>query len=199
MKIRLILPFSTQSAPTKMRHFLSNNGNFIHSSKLNGVRLDCRSHLSVVPFHLTAQVRLNGQESLRHNKWTQPNPALLSTGRFWWSRTWVGLTLFSSFHYLPRYAWADGSLAELAEELVKMLEHPNQSQPNPAQGCDHLYSPVRHKYWISVEPPCTYSVSFRSPALKPFWRHLAGTDAESLFSSLFKRLFCDSSAQYRDG
>ena len=43
------------------------------------------------------------------------------------------------------------------------------------------------------------SLSFRSPALKPFWRHLVGTDAENLFSSLFKRLFCDSSAHYRDG
>ena len=45
--------------------------------------------------------------------------------------TWVGLTLFSSFHYLPRSTWADWSLAELAVQLGKMAEHPNQRQPNP--------------------------------------------------------------------
>lgn len=46
---------------------------------------------------------------------------------------------------------------------------------------------------------CVFLPSLRSPALKPFWRHLVGTDAENLFSSLFKRLFCDSSAHYREG
>ena len=35
------------------------------------------------------------------------------------------------FHCLPDSAWADGNLAEAAEQLVKMVEHRNQSQPNP--------------------------------------------------------------------
>jgi hypothetical protein len=39
--------------------------------------------------------------------------------------------------------------------------------------------------------------SFRSPALKPFWRYLTGTDAEQLFSALFRRLFDESSEHYR--
>ena len=35
------------------------------------------------------------------------------------------------FHYcLPYSAWADGNFAEAAGQLVKMVEHPNQSQPN---------------------------------------------------------------------
>ena len=37
-----------------------------------------------------------------------------------WSRNWVGLT-----RILVIPAWADGSLAELAGKLNKMMEHPN--------------------------------------------------------------------------
>ena len=32
---------------------------------------------------------------------------------------------------LPDSAWADGNLAEGAGQLCKMVEHRNQSQPNP--------------------------------------------------------------------
>ena len=35
------------------------------------------------------------------------------------------------FHCLPNSAWADWNFAEVAVQLGKMLEHPNQSQPNP--------------------------------------------------------------------
>ena len=39
-------------------------------------------------------------------------------------------------HCLPDSAWADGNLAELAEQLGKMVEYPNQSQPNPGPCAD---------------------------------------------------------------
>ena len=35
------------------------------------------------------------------------------------------------FHSLPDSAWADGNLTEEAGQLGKMVEHRNQSQPNP--------------------------------------------------------------------
>ena len=38
-------------------------------------------------------------------------------------------------HCLPYSAWADGILAEAARQLGKVVEHPNQRQPNPTQ--DH--------------------------------------------------------------
>ena len=36
------------------------------------------------------------------------------------------------FHYLHDSTRADGNLAEVARQLGKMVEHPNQSQLNPA-------------------------------------------------------------------
>ena len=36
----------------------------------------------------------------------------------------------SVLHCPPDFAWANGNLAERAEQLSKKLEHPNQSQPN---------------------------------------------------------------------
>ena len=33
-------------------------------------------------------------------------------------------------------AWAEGNLAEAALQLGKMVEHPNQSQPNPGLRAD---------------------------------------------------------------
>ena len=53
------------------------------------------------------------------------------TGLFICSETWVGLTFLWSVHYLPGSAWADRSLAELAGQLVKMMENANKSQHNP--------------------------------------------------------------------
>ena len=35
------------------------------------------------------------------------------------------------FRCLPDSAWADGNLAEAAGQLGQMVEHRNQSQPNP--------------------------------------------------------------------
>ena len=43
------------------------------------------------------------------------------------------------FHCLPESAWADGSLAEAAVQLGKMVGHRNQSQPNP--GLNSLGAP----------------------------------------------------------
>ena len=40
------------------------------------------------------------------------------------------------FHCLPNFAWADWNLAEVAGQLGKMVEHPNQSQPNPGLRAD---------------------------------------------------------------
>ena len=49
---------------------------------------------------------------------------------------WVDLTVpLSVLCCLP---WADGNLAEAARQLGKMVDQPNQSQPNP--GLDTLYS-----------------------------------------------------------
>ena len=43
------------------------------------------------------------------------------------------------FLYLSDSEFADGNLAEAAEQLDKMSENPNQSQPNPRQvGWDTL-------------------------------------------------------------
>ena len=36
----------------------------------------------------------------------------------------------------------------------------------------------------------------RSPALKPLWLSLSGSDTESLFSSLFRKFFCNESRLY---
>ena len=37
---------------------------------------------------------------------------------------------------------------------------------------------------------------YRSPALKPLWLSLSGSDTEVLFSSLFRKFFCHESRQY---
>ena len=59
----------------------------------------------------------------------------------WWSRSYVGFTLFSSFNYLPvdlpRSVWADGSLAGLSGQYGKKMELPNQSQPNQSHQSHH--------------------------------------------------------------
>ena len=40
------------------------------------------------------------------------------------------------FHSLPDSDWADENLAEAARQLGKMVEQPNQSQPNPGLRAD---------------------------------------------------------------
>ena len=40
------------------------------------------------------------------------------------------------FHCLPNSVWADWNLAAVAVQLGKMVEHPNQSQPNPGLRAD---------------------------------------------------------------
>eukprot|EP00095_Tigriopus_kingsejongensis_P008944 snap_masked-scaffold199_size265817-processed-gene-1.11 protein:Tk08944 transcript:snap_masked-scaffold199_size265817-processed-gene-1.11-mRNA-1 annotation:"maturase k" len=37
----------------------------------------------------------------------------------------------------------------------------------------------------------------RSPALKPLWISLSGSDADQLFSRLFRKLFCFNSREYK--
>ena len=50
------------------------------------------------------------------------------------------------FHFLPSSAWADWNLAEVAVQLGKIVEHPNQSQPNPGLRADE--SPcTRMRMW----------------------------------------------------
>ena len=39
----------------------------------------------------------------------------------------------------------------------------------------------------------------RSPALKPLWLSLGGSDAETLFSGLFRKFFCHDSRDYFAG
>ena len=40
-------------------------------------------------------------------------------------------TSFEFADLTPNSAWANGSLAEVAGQLGKMVEHPDQDQPNP--------------------------------------------------------------------
>ena len=42
-------------------------------------------------------------------------------------------TVVPGTYQLSGSVWADGSLAELAGQLGKMMDHPNQSQSNPGQ------------------------------------------------------------------
>ena len=44
---------------------------------------------------------------------------------------WVDNDLACSTVCLPNSAWADEDLAEAAEQLSNMVEHPNPSQPDP--------------------------------------------------------------------
>ena len=65
---------------------------------------------------------------------------------------WVELIIkLSVTHGLPNSAWGDGNLAEVAGQLVKIVEHPNQSDPNPGPQADrtpcssifdHEYTPI---------------------------------------------------------
>ena len=56
------------------------------------------------------------------------------------------------FHYLPNSARADWNLAEVAVQLCKMVEHQNQSQPNPGLRADEsLCSTLR--VWLREALP----------------------------------------------
>ena len=44
--------------------------------------------------------------------------------------------------------------------------------------------------------PLIFFFLCRSPALKPLWLSLSGSDTESLFSSLFRKFFCNESRLY---
>ena len=59
------------------------------------------------------------------------NKYLVFTGCPKWAETGFCWLWFRVFHCLPNSAWADGNLAEAAGQLGKMVEHRNQSQPNP--------------------------------------------------------------------
>ena len=57
---------------------------------------------------------------------------------------WTGLGLleFSVFHCLPNSAWAGGGSLGVAGQMGKMVEHPNQSQPNPGPRAERTPWPV---------------------------------------------------------
>ena len=55
----------------------------------------------------------------------------------WWLVKGLGSLCILTFHCLPSPAWADGNLAESAGLLRTMVEHPNQSQPNPVTNHTH--------------------------------------------------------------
>ena len=89
------------------------------------------------------------------------------------------------FHCLPNSAWADWNLAEAAVQLGKMVEHPNQSQPNPGLRADE--SPCR---WIPLKqgpklrPGPEVEVKERKvrdtglvePGLRPIFKSLSGSE-----------------------
>ena len=53
------------------------------------------------------------------------------TGLFIRSDTWVGLTWILLFHCQPSSAWANGNLAEVAEQLGQMVEHYKSKSTQP--------------------------------------------------------------------
>ena len=59
---------------------------------------------------------------------------------------WVGLTLILAvqFHCLAYSELADGNLVELAEQLGKIVELQNQSQPNPTVQADAPPCKIHH-------------------------------------------------------
>ena len=72
-----------------------------------------------------------------------------NTGCLWWSPIWVRLALNLRFHCLPDSAEAAGSLAELAQQVGKISEHPNKSQPTTQVG-DHQSHPGQTLYVDSL-------------------------------------------------
>ena len=72
-------------------------------------------------------------------------PRLPLYGRLWTKDVHVqgvpsargpGLTLILMFHCLPDSAWSNGNMAVAARQLDMMVEHVNQSQPNPGPRAD---------------------------------------------------------------
>ena len=55
--------------------------------------------------------------------------------------TWVGLTLIWLLYYLPNSALAGGKRADSAEHACRIVEQPNQSQPNPC--VNRMNNPVQ--------------------------------------------------------
>ena len=83
--------------------------------------------------HLTEQVNRGEFRSVSQSAVSKP-PYRVTHLR----RTWVGLTLIL---HVPPAAWAVGKLAELAEQLAKMVEHPKSksTQSRFDWGCFTLY------------------------------------------------------------
>ena len=77
----------------------------------------------------------------------------------WFIVSWTGLRWleFLVFHCLPNSALADGNLAEVAGQMGKMVEHPNQSQPHPGYRPDESPCRIWHlATWASLWLYCTY-------------------------------------------
>ena len=74
-------------------------------------------------------------------------------------RTSVGLTLILA---VPPSAWADGNLAELAEQLGKMVEHPKSKSTQPRFA----------RRWVTLSL-CRHSSSYYiCPFQESFWGHI---------------------------
>ena len=76
-------------------------------------------------------------EVLRFHFLLDPNPDPGPESEHLYSLcTWIGLTWILILHCLPDSTWADRNLAEVGRRLGKMMEHSNQSQPNPGARAD---------------------------------------------------------------
>ena len=74
----------------------------------------------------------------------------------------LGWLLFWLFHYLPNLAWADGNLAEAAEQLGQIMSIQSKStQPRSTTTWDALYS---HSTWLSF--PMSMRIPFRWSELR---------------------------------
>ena len=63
------------------------------------------------------------------------------------------------------FAWVDENLAGLAGHLGNMMEHPNQSQPNPTHVTHHHCHPVFGIKIVGKAGLCTLQVT--SPTYRP--------------------------------
>ena len=68
-------------------------------------------------------------------------------------QTWVGLTLMCGVPPSPSSALADVQLAEVAEQVCKIVEHPKSNHPYPGSPADtpqcSVYSLEHHKFSLN--------------------------------------------------
>ena len=82
---------------------------------------------------------------------------------------WVDIDLgHSTVCLLRSSAWADGNMAELAVQLGKIVEHLNQSQPNP---CDKPPAPPCKEEALLVVTSLSWDVPPSCPATQLIQPH----------------------------